>query len=256
MKKEWILGALVIAGGTLHAAQTLSLTFDREKTMELEGREYRIPAGRDGFLEVGKTGLSLPAQSLLGEQGTVLFQFKLLAPSGEKMNPRYVLTLRCKSRMSAGLYIIEDPKHFRFSFGDRTGQIYHVMKEEFKYGQLYHAGIAWDGSRVRFYLDGKLVGDDKQPVRMEKISMLNLGPYRDGWMAPKPWGNDVFIKSVRTFNTMLTSQEVAKESGVVLKSAGEAAPPLLTVPLNPEKAPVINGELTETFWRYGAGCPH
>ena len=106
MKKEWILGALVIAGGTLHAAQTLSLTFDREKTMELEGREYRIPAGRDGFLEVGKTGLSLPAQSLLGEQGTVLFQFKLLAPSGEKMNPRYVLTLRCKSRMSAGLYII------------------------------------------------------------------------------------------------------------------------------------------------------
>ena len=35
MKKEWILGALVIAGGTLHAAQTLSLTFDREKTMEL-----------------------------------------------------------------------------------------------------------------------------------------------------------------------------------------------------------------------------
>ena len=43
MKKEWILGALVIAGGTLHAAQTLSLTFDREKTMELEGREYRIP---------------------------------------------------------------------------------------------------------------------------------------------------------------------------------------------------------------------
>lgn len=255
MKKEWILGALVIAGGTLHAAQTLSLTFDREKTMELEGREYRIPAGRDGFLEVGKTGLSLPAQSLLGEQGTVLFQFKLLAPSGEKMNPRYVLTLRCKSRMSAGLYIIEGPKHFRFSFGDRTGQIYHVMKEEFKYGQLYHAGIAWDGSRVRFYLDGKLVGDDKQPVRMEKISMLNLGPYRDGWMAPKPWGNDVFIKSVRTFNTMLTSQEVAKESGVVLKSAGEAAPPLLTVPLNPEKAPVINGELTETFWRYGASLP-
>ena len=33
MKKEWILGVLLIAGGTLHAAQTLSLTFDREKTM-------------------------------------------------------------------------------------------------------------------------------------------------------------------------------------------------------------------------------
>ena len=27
------------------------------------------------------------------------------------------------------------------------------------------------------------------------------------------------------------------------------------MPLNPEKAPVINGELTETFWRYGASLP-
>ena len=255
MKKELILGALVMAGGTIHAAQTLSLTFDRERTIELEGKEYRIPAGGNGFLEVGKTGLSLPAQTLVGEQGTILFQFKLLAPSEEKMNPRYVLTLRCKSRMSAGLYIIEGPKYFRFSFGDRSGQIYHVMKEEFKYGQLYHAGIAWDGSRVRFYLDGRLVGDYKQPLKMEKISTLNLGPYRDGWMAPKNWGNDVFIKSVRTFNTMLTSQDVAKESGAVLKSAKELAPPLLTVPLNPEKAPAVNGELSENFWRNGASLP-
>ena len=90
---------------------------------------------------------------------------------------------------------------------------------------------------------------------MENISMLNLGPFRDGWMAPKAWGNDVFIKSIRTYNTMLTPQEIAKESGTVLKSAKELAPPVLTVPLNPEKAPVINGELAEIFWKHGASLP-
>lgn len=257
MRTKWIAGGLLsLAAGTLLCAETLSLTFEKPQNLTVGAKTINIRGGNaEGFLVCGKQGLTIPAETLVGEQGTILFQFKQDKPSEKERVNRHLLTLRCKSRMRTGLYMVRDANTFRFHFGDLSGDVYHVVKPPFEYGKTYYAGIVWTGTRVQFYMDGKLIGDYKQPKKMENVMAINLGPFKDGWVAPEPWGDDTMFKKLKVFNKALTPAEVAKECGISLKTASATYPGVMSVPSNPEKAPAIDGSLQEPFWKYAASLP-
>ncbi len=257
MKKNWIAGGLLsLAAGTLIGAETLSLTFENPRKLTFGAKTIDVRAGNaEGFLVCGKQGLTIPAETLTGEQGTLLFEFKQEKPVEKDRVNRYVMTFRCKSRMRAGLYFTYGAKNFRFHFGDLSGDVFHTVNPPFEYGKTYYAGIVWNGSRVQFFMDGKLIGDYKQPKKMDAPMAVNLGPYKDGWTAPEPWGDDTLFKTLKVFNHALTPAEVAKVCGASLKTASQSYPGIMSVPLNPEKAPALDGNLQEPFWKYAASLP-
>ncbi len=237
MRTKWIAGGLLsLAAGALLGGETLSLTFEKPQNLTAGAKTVNIRGGNsEGFLVCGKQGLTIPAETLVGEQGTLLFEFKQEKPSEKERVNRHLLTLRCKSRMRADLYMVHDSNTFRFHFGDLSGDVYHVVKPPFEYGKTYYAGIVWTGTRVQFYMDGKLIGDYKQPKKMENVMAINLGPFKDGWVAPEPWGDDTMFKKLKVFNIALTPADVAKECGIPLKNACSTYPGVMCVPSNRKK---------------------
>ena len=161
-------------------------------------------------LALGAAGESFPASALVGQSGTILVKFRQNQPTSSPNANRAIFTLRCRSRLQFGLsYIPGNARKFLFHFGDRDGQFHHQIPQELDFGRDYAAAITWDGATVRLYLDGALQAEYTQPVPVEKVDALHLGPYQDGWIAVKPWADDTQFLRLQCFDTALTPPEVA-----------------------------------------------
>ncbi len=240
---------------TLAAAETLNLKFDQPQNITLGNATVAIDGEftPDGFLAYGENGISLPAAGLVGEAGTVLFKFKMSEFKEPVLVPRYLLTLRTNSRLMLGFYTFTNSPLLHFNFTDMTNKYYFKTEKNLVPGQIYQAAFTWDGTTVRVYLDGLLMAEAKQPVAVEKVSKLNIGPYKDGWIAPKPWGNDCFIGELKTWNHALTSDEILAASGIKPKLLSDNYPLQLTVPRLTAAPPVLDGELNDPAWQNASG---
>ncbi len=262
MKFRWLSSWLLAlgVGFQLQAQETLNLEFKQPSEAMIDGKQYPIKGSFvDGqYLAVGAEGLSLPAKTLVGEnQGTILFGFKLLPLQPPLNTQRVLMHLRTASRLTVGFNYYTE-RALQFSFSDREKTYMINFKDKLEIGRDYQLGVTWDGSVVRVYLDGRMVGENVQPVAVTaEVRDLNLGPYKDGWIAPKPWSNDTLMRFLRVYNTALTPEEIAKLSHVEFKPLAVTSPMTLTVPPLAAKvsAPQIDGKLDEDAWKFAASMP-
>ena len=201
---------------TALSRETLSLDFERDRSAVVNGIAF-APEGTiepNGFLAVGAKGFSIPAATLFGgDQGTLLFQCRFDRPQPPLNTLRNLVNIRTKSRLTAGFHYFSDGR-LVFSFTDRDKSYGMDFKELLEPGRDYRLGFSWDGNKVRAYLDGRVVGEGEQPLPMEKLGNLNVGPYSDAWIGTSPWCDDTHLQTLQTFDTALTPQQVAELSGV------------------------------------------
>ena len=198
-------------------------------------------------IALGNKGMDFSAEKLFGQKGTILVKFRQNQPASTEHANRAIITLRCHSRLQCGLaYIPQNSRKFLFHFGDQDGQFYHELPEEFDFGRDYTAAITWDGALVRFYLDGKLLAEYPQPVPVEQLDVLHLGPYRDDWIAVEPWADDTLFHQLLCFDEVLDPAQIAELSGFTPVPPWQEYPSQLVVPIQNNDG--IN-------WAIGASLP-
>ncbi|MGN0866098.1 MAG: glycoside hydrolase domain-containing protein [Oligosphaeraceae bacterium] len=248
---------LLAAHLSLTALETLHWDFSRERSVVVGGVAQVPEEGmwRSGELAVGSRGLGLPAAPLLGEnEGTILFRVRFEEPREPRHTMRSLVTLRTSSRLYAGFYFFGD-RRWAFAFSDQDKTFRMEMPEPLAPGEEYSLGFSWDGQRLRLFRDGRILAETEQPLPVEKVTRLNLGPYQDGWIATNPWCDDTFLRELRVFSHALEPQEAAAYSGVSFRPLAENVPPLLTVPPLPAGVapPEADGQLSEEAWAHAAG---
>ncbi|MCQ2404033.1 MAG: hypothetical protein MJ202_09945 [Lentisphaeria bacterium] len=238
--------------------ETLEVDFGRDRSAVVASVAY-APEGTitDGSLAVGAKGFSLPAVPLFGDNcGTLLFRCRFDKP-GEPLNTlRNLVNIRTNSRLTVGFHYFSHGK-LVFSFTDRDKSYGMDFPDSLEPGRDYSLGFSWDGAKVRVFLDGRVVGEGEQPLPMEKLGNLNIGPYTDAWIATSPWCDDTHLLELRTFDQALTPQQVADFSGVEFKPLAETHPMMISIPPVPQgvQPPDGDGRLTEAAWQYAASFP-
>lgn len=242
----------------LHAATpTLDLTLDRAQTFTVGGTPVALAGEfKDGFWIYGKNGITIPAEGLLGRQGTILYRFKVSEFRDEPLKARYLLTLRDARRVFFGPYMLSDAKKLYVAVCNYDEGIkdYPVVSEDIRRDEPYTFAAAWDGTSLRLYLNGLLVEEMKQKFPMpDAFRSLYLGPYTDGWTNPPPWGDDSMAGSLKTYDVALSSEEIAALSGAQSRPITEDYPQTLTVGRLVGAAPVIDGDLSDPAWALAGG---
>ena len=77
--------------------------------------------------------------------------------------------------------------------------------------KIHQSAVTWDGEKIAFYLDGKLLKEMKQPVAVNPkyIANLTVGPFKDQYFVTPTWDNDCFMKSLRVYNEALSAKDIA-----------------------------------------------
>lgn len=239
----------------MFGAQTLNLNFSQDVSVNIDGQVINCPS-TNGYLVLGSRGYEFPADKLVGRQGTILIKFKQNEPEHNRPTNRAPFTLRCRSLMTATLYITHDNiTHFVYGFGDLNDQTYLQVQPSYEFGREYWMGLSWDGRQVQFFQDGKLLEIHKQGAKMEHVSKLYLGPYSDEWMGLPNTEEDTMISELKVYDNALTPAEVAAECGIELVPAVKQFPGKLTVPVVDSLAIEADGDLKEAIWQQGASLP-
>ncbi|MBQ9366556.1 MAG: hypothetical protein IJT83_02155 [Victivallales bacterium] len=251
--------SLLLISTLLFGAETLNLNFAKDREVTVDGKSYALDGTvtQDGFMAFGAKGFSFPVKGFLGDnQGSLFFECRFDEPLPPHNTMRTLVQIRTHSRLTVGFHSFASKKYV-FAFTDRSSSFIHTFAAPYEPGHTYMLGFTWDGNKVRIYQDGHAIDEKEQPLPMAKVGDLNIGPYKDRWLAPKPWADDSAIKSLRIYDTALTPQEVAALCSVELKPLPETHPMHITIPPLPAnvKAPSGDGVLDEEAWKYAASMP-
>ncbi len=230
--------------------ETLNLKLDRPQEITVGGDKISFDGkGEDGFMNFGARGYAIPAAGLIGEKGTILARLIFDRSRPEMKGARYLITLRTASRLKVEIYTTTaaGDRKCLFSFSDQNKNIYASTSKPIPSGTPFYAAVTWDGERVRFYVDGKLLEERKQTAPVRNVRNLNIGPYSDGWYKPAPWGDETRIGLLKVWNRALTPGEIMNECGVKATQASERYPARLSIP-ETSAAPVIDGKLDDKAW--------
>jgi hypothetical protein len=240
------------------APPTLELNFDQPQQVTVAGQTVAIEGQFDGgYWTYGKKALTIPAQGLLGEQGTIIYRFKVSPIVEEPMKARYLMILRDARRFYFGPYMLTDGKKLFVAVCDDDKGIkdYYTISEDIQKDEPYTFAAAWDGEDLRLYLNGVLVEQVEQKFAFPaEIRSINLGPYVDGWTNPPVWGDDCHAGMIVTFDQALGSEQIAALSGAVVKPITDVYSPSLTVGAIGGDAPVIDGDLSDKAWQAAGGA--
>lgn len=233
----------------LAAKETLNLRLDSEQDIPIGSAPLQLTGTftADGYWSFGPQGLAIPAETLVGNQGTVLFKFKIAEFVEPLLLPRYLLTLRTNGRLTLGLYTFGNNSHLHFSFTDQDKKFYYRHPDKIVFDRPYQMGYTWDGNLVRVYLNGRMVAETPQPLPVSNLRTIHIGPYRDSWYAPKPWGPDCFATQLRTWNHPLSPAEMAEACGAEVRPLETDFPSRLAIPKT-AAAPALDGDLNDPCW--------
>lgn len=106
------------------------------------------------------------------------------------MRNRHVVTLRMAERGFFGFYFLQAGRTLYMTYKDLMESVAVKTPQPLEAGKHYRLAATWDGATVCFYLDGKLVGTQKQgfPATWPAYSRIKLGAYQDGTAPIAPWG--------------------------------------------------------------------
>ncbi|MBR4665383.1 MAG: hypothetical protein IKO93_16075, partial [Lentisphaeria bacterium] len=244
----------VFSSAAIDKEPVLDLKFDQAQEFDA-GKKKIVFDGRiqDGMMFFGSKPYSIPAGNLNAAEGTLLAKLSMEKMDRASKGARYLVTLRTAGRLCISIYTLSS-RQCNFGFYDQRKNLYASNGKELKPGTVYYAAVTWNGSRVRFYMNGKLLQERKQEAQVKKFTTLNLGPYSDGWYKNKPWGDENRIGLLKVWNRELDPAEIQRECGVKTKSAQEQFPAQLIVPQALEK-PVLDGSLKDPAWRQAGSFP-
>lgn len=239
---------------------TLEVKFDGAKKIQIGGKtvsaEGPFAAGADGIngLAFGSAqGISLPASSLCGNSGTLMFSFLLKSAKPENtLAPRYLLTLRGAARQFIGFYYIpSNGKKLGFAFKDYVSPTGSGSRGDLKFDKWHQAVCTWDGRSVKFYLDGMLEAETPQPfeAKFPESSKLYIGPFIDGYIDPAPWKEDnCLISELKVYDRALSQAEIMTAAGKETVAPGLKYKNFLRVP-KVENPPLLDGEGDDAAWQ-------
>ena len=216
--------------------------------------------GGDGFA-IGPSGRSWDAKALVGDnKGSVFLDvtFRKIT-DGKVAGQRTLMHLRTASRLTIAWNAYRN-ETLQCSFSDSRKTYRVTFKERgIELGRTYRLGVTWDGDVVRTYIDGVAVDSGVQPlpVKRDIVRKLNIGPYRDSYVAPRPWGDDITVSRLRVWDEARTPADVAAENGKAFRPLTETDKIALTVPARPADVapPKIDGHLDDAFWSHAGSVP-
>lgn len=250
---------LMLLGGWVAAAPapSLDLKLDQPQDLPAAGPGFRVTGefspGPDGRAELGlgrELGPAIPAAPFCDAVGTIAFTLRYIDPEpAHRMRNRHVVTLRLAGRGFFGFYFLQTGRTLYMTYKDLTESIAVSTPAPLQAGKHYRLAATWDGVTVCFYLDGKLVGTQKQgfPATWPDYSRIKLGPYQDGSAPVAPWGgNDVFVRDLKIWKQVLNPLEISADAGVEAVTAETRYPTFLAVPRT--AAPTMDGKLDDPAW--------
>ena len=215
----------------------------------------------DGVLAIGSSGRSWSAKELVGEnKGSIFFDVMFNEiKAGAGSSQRTLMHLRTAGRLTLAWNAYRN-ETLQCSLSDRSKTYCVTFKERgIVPGRKYSLGVTWDGDVVRVYIDGIAVDSGVQPLplKREKVTRLNIGPYGDSYFAPRTWGDDVKVSRLRVWDEARSPAEVAVEHGIAFKPLVETDKIALVVPQRPSNVspPKIDGHLDDPFWSHAGSVP-
>ena len=215
---------------------------------------------QEGGLVIGATGRSWDAKELVGDnKGSLFFDVVFSPVADASKSQRTLLHLRTAGRLTLAwnayknetlqCELTDQSKTYRVTFKERKIEL----------GKKYGLGVTWNGDVVRVYINGVAVDSAPQPlpIRREKMTKLNLGPYKDAYRGPRVWGDDVTVLRLRAWDDARVPADVAAENGVAFRPLVESDKMTLVVPRLPAgiAAPKVDGHLDESAWSHAGSVP-
>ncbi len=237
LKKQLVVFSFVFSSLFLHGAITLNEIFP------------------DKGLSIGMEGKSWAASELVGDnKGSVFFDVVFSKVADQGVVQRVLMHLRTYGRLTLAWNAYRN-ETLQCELTDQSKTYRVTFKEhKIKLGHKYSLGVTWDGDVVRVYIDGVAVDSGVQPlpIKKEKVSKINLGPYRDKYRAPRRWADDIVIERLRVWDVALSPAEVAKDMGIEFEPLVKSNKAFLVVPQLPDgvAAPEIDGRLDEPMWNH------
>jgi len=239
---------------------SLDLKLDGPKMVSVGGESLKIagpfakgPDGQSGLAIGGESNrLRIPAHSILAETGTIIMTFmtKPIKPASELLC-RAFLTVRGESRQTLCFYQAGN-QVLCFAFKNYTDSSGYRSVKPTEFNQWVQAACTWDGTTVKFFLNGIQQAEFTQPYTAKfpaGASFLHLGPYIDGATNPEPWHEDsCVIREVKVYKQALEPRQIMAAAGVKVVDIGKQYSSILTVP-RVTTPPVIDGKLDDGAWQ-------
>lgn len=256
---------LTFAGGQ-NEVPSLAVTLDRTKTIQVEDQEIKIDGtfvtaqdGRKGLAFGGKQNrLIIPAFEAAGDTGTIIFTFMTRPVKPGNISTvscgRSILALRGIGRQTVAFYQLPNHEILYFAFKNYNEPQSLNSIEPIEFNRWYQAACTWDGTTVRFFLDGVLQGQTPQPYVPEftKSCRFYFGPYIDNCTNPPSWDEDsCIIRDIKVYKKALSPEKILAAAGIKALDASKQYKPFLAVPQT-AAAPAIDGKLDDQAWQYAA----
>lgn len=215
MKKLFFIAVFAALSMTslFAAVPTLDIVSDKVqdvtvagKTVKFDGEIKEIDGAK--VMAFGSKPFALPAKTLVGEKGTIIMDYAIDTKLS-KNGARPLMCLRLDGPKQIAFFTFHGNPVIQLRFGN---PIFANKKIKLAKNKIYQSAVTWDGAKVCFYLNGKLLNELKQPITINTkyIGDLTVGPFRDQYFITPAWDNDCFMKRLRVYNEALSAADIAK----------------------------------------------
>ena len=194
------------------ATPTLEIIGDKVQDVTVNGKTYKFDgeikeiAGAK-VMAFGEKPLAVPAATLVGEKGTLVMEYAINTKNS-KSAARPLVCLRLDGPKQIAFFTFHGNPVIQLRFGN---PVFADKKIKLTANKIHQSAVTWDGEKIAFYLDGKLLKEMKQPVAVNPkyIGNLTVGPFKDQYFVTPVWDNDCFMKSLRVYNEALSANDIA-----------------------------------------------
>ena len=213
MKKSIFTVVFAAFAGIAAAAEpTLDIVADKVQDVTVAGKVIKFDGtikeiGGCKVMAFGKKPFAMPGKNLVGESGTIVMEYAIDTKQS-KNGARPLVCLRLESTKQIAFFTFHGNPVVQLRFGD---PLFFNRNLKLVPNRIYQSAVTWDGEKVCFYLDGKLLYSGKQPlpVKTANINNITVGPFSDPYFRTPTWDDDCFMKRLRVFNTALSGEEIS-----------------------------------------------
>ena len=203
----------IFAGAAAAAVPTLDIVGDKVQDVTVGGKVVKFDGAikeiaGSKVMAFGEKPFALPGKTLVGQSGSIVMEYAIDTRQS-KNGARPLVCLRLESNKQIAFFTFHGNPVIQLRFGD---PLFFDRNLKLAANRIYQSAVTWDGEKVCFYLDGKLLYTGKQPlpVKTANINNITVGPFSDPYFKTPTWDNDCFMKRLQVFNTALTAEEIAK----------------------------------------------
>ena len=213
MRKSIFAVVFAALAGIAGAAEpTLDIVADKVQDVTVAGKVIKFDGaikeiGGSKVMAFGEKPFAMPGKTLVGEAGTIVMEYAIDTRQS-KNGARPLVCLRLESNKQIAFFTFHGNPVIQLRFGD---PLFFDRNLKLAANRIYQSAVTWDGEKVCFYLDGKLLYSGKQPlpVKTANINNITVGPFSDPYFRTPTWDDDCFMKRLRVFNTALTGEEIS-----------------------------------------------